>query len=99
MIGISNECSNTYSVNDELGSNKLGLFLLLETGTTARGENFLGSIMRGEAGLTVLGDGLRDDCFDIGAFYCVGTDEMLSLIGLYPRLLVSILFLSRHRQQ
>ena len=57
VIGISNECSNTYSVNDELGSNKLGLFLLLETGTTARGENFLGSIMRGEAGLTVLGDG------------------------------------------
>ena len=56
---------NAYSVNEELGSNKLGLFLLLEIGTTARGENLRGSITLGEAGLTVLGDGLRDDCFDI----------------------------------
>lgn len=59
---------SAYSVNEELGSNRLGLFLLLEIGTTARGENFRGSITRGDAGLTVLGDGLRDDCFDISAF-------------------------------
>ena len=55
----------TYSVNEELGSKRLGLFRLRDAGTPARGECLLTSEMRGEAGLTVLGDGFRDVCFDI----------------------------------
>lgn len=57
-----------YSVNEELGSKRLGLFRFLETETTARGECLRGSTTRGEAGLTVLGDCLRVICFDIFFF-------------------------------
>lgn len=52
-------------MNEELGSKRLGLFRLRDAGTPARGECLLRSDMRGEAGLTVLGDGFRDVCFDI----------------------------------
>ena len=61
------EGERTYSVNEELGSKRLGLFRFLETETTARGECFRGSTTRGEAGLTVLGDCLREICFDISS--------------------------------
>ena len=54
-----------YSVKVELGSNRLGLFLFFNRGMLALGECFLGSFTRGEGGRTVLGDGLREDCFDI----------------------------------
>jgi hypothetical protein len=60
---------SAYSVNEELGSNRLGLFRFLETETAARGECLRGSTTRGEAGLTVLGDCLRVICFDI-SFFC-----------------------------
>ena len=52
-------------MNEELGSKRLGLFRLRDAGMPARGECLLKSDMRGEAGLTVLGDGFRDVCFDI----------------------------------
>lgn len=57
----------TYSVNEELGSKRLGLFLFFDIGTFARGECFLGSTMRGDGGRTVLGEGFREDCFDISS--------------------------------
>ena len=61
-----NSENKPYSVNVELGSKRLGLFLFLTNGTLALGECFLGSLlMRGDGGRTVLGDGLREDCLDI----------------------------------
>ena len=70
----------TYSENEELGSKRLGLFLFFDIGRIPLGECFLGSTMRGDGGRTVLGDGFREDCFDISSFFSGLDVELLNQI-------------------